>query len=177
MTMKSSAARYGGIAMGFHWITAVMIFALVPLGFLMGEAEAANQVLLYRLHAGLGLAAFALTTLRVVWWWVFDRRPEPLAGAAWQVGLAKAVHVGFYVALLVLGASGIGTMALSGAGVFIFEQGVAPPAGIFDGVPPAFIHGLMARLLLALLVLHVAGALMHHLRKRDGVFARILPGG
>lgn len=176
MGIKSTQERYGAVAMAFHWISALMIVALVPLGFLMGAAASEDQALLHRIHALLGLGVFILTILRVIWWRI-DRKPAPLAGPAWRVRAAKLVHGGFYVALLVLGATGIGTMALSGAGAFVFEQGVAPPPGIFEGVPPAILHGLMARILIALLVLHVAAALAHHLRERDGLLARMTPQG
>ena len=176
MAMMSNANRYGNVAIALHWISGLAILLLVPLGFLMQAVEPASQVVLYRAHAILGLTALFLTVLRVVWWIAFDRKPVAIDGPGWQKGLARGVHVLFYVALLVLGASGIATMALSGAGEFIFERGIAPPPGIFDNIAPRMVHGLLAWLLIVLLVLHVGAVLLHQFRKRDGMLARMLPG-
>ena len=176
MAIMSNANRYGNVAIALHWISGLAILLLVPLGFLMQAVDQGSQVMLYRAHASLGLTALFLTLLRVVWWLAIDRRPAAVEGPGWQKKLAKGVHVLFYVVLLVLGASGIGTMALSGAGEFIFERGVAPPPGIFDDVAPRMVHGLLARLLIVLLVLHIGAVVMHQFHKRDRTLARMLPG-
>ena len=176
MAAMSSPDRYGNVAMALHWISGLAILLLLPLGFLMQTADPGIQVVLYRAHAVLGLSALVLTVLRVVWWLAIDRRPAPMEGPDWQKAVAKGVHILFYAALLALGASGIGMMALSGAGAYIFERGVAPPPGIFDEVAPRMVHGLMSRLLIVLLVIHIGAVLMHQLRKRDGTLARMLPG-
>ncbi len=176
MAIKSTTARYGSVAVALHWISALAILALIPLGFLMAEADPDRQAFLYGAHVVVGLTALLLTLLRVVWWLAFDRRPADMAGSAWQAKLAKTVHGGFYLALLVLGASGVATMALSGAGDYIFEQAVAPPAGIFEGVTARSVHGLTARILIVLLVLHIGAAGLHHFARRDGTLRRILPG-
>jgi cytochrome b561 len=64
------------------------------------------------------------------------------------------VHVLFYVVILGMIASGIGMMALSGAAVLMFggESALLPD---FWNYPPRIPHGIGARLLLVLLMLHV----------------------
>lgn len=71
----------------------------------------------------------ALTLLRIVWWWGFDRKPDPVAGSPHsQERSAQVVHVLFYVVILGMMASGVGMIALSGAGPMIFggEGGLLP---------------------------------------------------
>ncbi len=69
-----------------------------------------------------------------------------------------------------MGASGIGLIALSGAAPAIFTGGSLPN---FDIYPPRIPHGIGARLMLALIALHVAAALFHQFVRRDGLLKRM----
>jgi len=82
------------------------------------------------------------------------------------------VHVLFYVVILGMIASGIGMMVLSGAAPLIFggESALLPD---FWKYTPRVPHGIGARLLLALLVLHAGAALYHHFVRRDGLLWRM----
>jgi cytochrome b561 len=115
----------------------------------------------------------ALMLLRIVWWWGFDRKPGPVAGSPhWQERTAQVVHVLFYIVILGMIASGIGMMALSGAAPLIFGgDGALLPD--FSKYPPRLPHGIGARLLLGLLVLHVGAALYHHFVRHDGLLWRM----
>ncbi len=81
------------------------------------------------------------------------------------------MHLLFYVVILGMIASGIGIMVLSGAGSIIFGQGGVLPD--FWKFAPRVPHGIGARLLFALLVLHVGAALYHHVVLRDGLLWRM----
>jgi cytochrome b561 len=114
----------------------------------------------------------ALTVLRIVWW-RFDRKPQPIAGSShWQERTAQVMHVLFYVVILGMIASGIGVLALSGAAHVIFggESALLPD---FWNYPPRLPHAVGARLLLALLVLHVGAAFYHHFVRDDGLLWRM----
>ena len=81
------------------------------------------------------------------------------------------MHIFFYIVILGMIASGIGMVALSGAGPVIFgEEGTLPD---FWKYPPRIPHGIGARLLLALLVLHTGAALYHQFVRRDSLLGRI----
>jgi cytochrome b561 len=114
-----------------------------------------------------------LTALRIVWWWRFDRKPDPTAGSPhWQERAAQTVHILFYVVLVGMIASGIGMMVLSGAGPIIFGgQGAALPD--FSKYLPRAPHGIGARILIALVVLHAGAALYHQFGRRDGLLRRM----
>ena len=125
------------------------------------------------MHVPIAVAILVLTFLRIVWWWRFDSKPHSVAGSAhWQERTAQAVHVLFYVVILAMVASGVGMMALSGATPTIFG-GAGALLPDFWKYPPRLAHGIGARLLLALLVLHVGAALYHHFVRRDGMLWRM----
>lgn len=91
----------------------------------------------------------------------------------WQSRLSKAVHVLLYVIIIGMSSSGIGTMVLSGAGPFIFAGADLSAFPDFWDYLPRTPHGIVARVLVGLLVLHIGAALYHHFIKQDGLLRRM----
>jgi cytochrome b561 len=174
MRWKSTTERYGAVAIAIHWISAILIIALIISGFRIANiADAGAKAPLLRLHAMAGISILILTLARIVWWYFADDKPLPVGGTpALQRRLAGAVHALFYVVILGMVASGIGMMVLSGAGAILFANapGLLPD---FWNYPPRIPHGIGGRLLAALLVLHVGAAFYHHFVRRDRLLARI----
>ncbi|CUX81313.1 MAG: cytochrome b561 [Roseibaca calidilacus] len=174
MSLKSTPSRYGSVAMAFHWLTALAILALMVTGQMMdGLQDAARQIAILKWHVPMGLAVLLLTLARIAWWFFADRHPAPL-GTGWQALAAKAGHTALYALLLVMTVSGVALMALSGAGEVVFFGSTAPLPQFSDYLP-RIPHGLGAKLLIALVALHVAAAIWHQRVKRDGAMTRILP--
>src|SRR5262245_15152436 len=73
-------------------------------------------------------------------------------------------------------ASGIGMLVLSGAASSLFGPATTALPNFWN-YPPRVPHGIGARALVALLILHVGGALYHHVVKRDRILARMGIGG
>jgi cytochrome b561 len=80
------------------------------------------------------------------------------------------VHSLLYVAILVLAASGIATLILSGAIPAILSGAPLPD---FAGLLPRVTHGLVGRLLLVLLAAHIGAALWHQFIRRDRLLSRM----
>lgn len=174
MSLKSTPTRYGHVAMAFHWLTALAILALMVTGQMMdGLQDAARHIAILQWHVPMGLAVLLLTLGRIAWWAIADRRPAAL-GSGWQARAAKVGHAAFYALLLVMTLSGVALMALSGGGEVVFF-GSAAPLPEFADYLPRIPHGLGARLMIALIVLHIAAAIWHQRIKRDGAMTRILP--
>ncbi|NIX75788.1 cytochrome b [Microvirga terricola] len=175
MALKGSFERYGAVAVASHWLSAALILALIPLGFLMQDATGETRLIFYRIHVLVGVVAGMLTLFRLLWWAAFDHRPAPLAASRAQHMIARITHVGLYAVLIALVVSGVAMTAKSnlGAGLVSGDVALISPSPI--RVPPRLAHGVAARLLLALLVLHLAGALYHHWMKRDETLSRMLP--
>ena len=173
MSIKSTTNRYGSVAITFHWLSAATILALLVLGFRAAStADPATKAALLRVHVPLGLLILAMTVLRLGWWFV-DRKPHRIAGmAVWQALTERAVHSLLYVTIIIMGASGIGMIALSGAGPILFG-GSSQPLPNFRDYAPRIPHGLGAFVLLGLLVVHIGAALYHQFIRRDRLLARM----
>lgn len=174
MLLKSTPDRYGSVAILIHWLAAALIIALLASGFRAADTlDPAAKSALLRLHAIGGIAVLILTLGRIAWWLFGDRKPLPIPGTSSLLNrTARAVHVLFYVVILGMAASGIGMMLLSGAGAVLFGAGGGTLPDFWD-YTPRIPHGLGARVFVALLVLHVGGALYHQFVRGDRLLARM----
>lgn len=174
MAIHSSNDRYGAVAASIHWLSALAVLLMLGSGLAMGNEDDLVPTVL-PMHVALGVLVGVLTLFRVAWWWFFDRHPAPVAGMSQaQEWAARLVHLGLYVAILIMVASGIGMVALTGAAPAIFGGAPLPD---FSDAPPHAMHELMSRLLIGLVLAHVAAALWHHFVKRDGLIGRMRVGG
>lgn len=174
MQWKSTADRYGAIAIAMHWLSAIAIIALIASGFRAGGlTDPAAKAGLLRIHAAMGIAVLVFTLARVAWWVFADDRPSAQNKAhVLQNRVASAVHTILYIVILGMAASGIGMLVLSGAGAVLFAE-ASGPLPDFWNYPPRVPHGIGGRLLVALLVLHVGAALYHQFMLRDRIFVRM----
>lgn len=172
---------YTRTAIGLHWIIAITIIGLLVMGHLMQQEWMPNRSSLYGLHKSFGILILVLTVFRIVW--RLTHRPPALPDSVpnWQVLASRAVHIGFYVLLIAMPLLG---WAMSSAStrapqVEIFGLFPIPDLPVDQGPGAsrqwAQLHGIGAKLMIALLVLHIGAALKHHVVDRDGVLARMWP--
>ena len=174
MPAKSSPTKYGSIAITLHWLMAVLILVLLGSGFRAANTIAAEaKATILMVHAPVGISVLILLVLRIVWWLFFDKKPNEVGGQPrWQEVSAKAVHYAFYAVLILMTATGVGMFILSGAGPILFGGGTEALPDLND-FAPRVPHGIGARLLVALLVLHAGAALYHQIIRKDGLLSRM----
>jgi cytochrome b561 len=187
MEWRNSPTRYGLVAMLLHWLIALAVLAMLALGFVMGEVRegSALQFQLFQWHKSIGITILLLTVLRLTWRLMNRQPPFPPTMRPWERALARATHFGFYVLLFALPLSGWAMVSTSPLGIPTLLYGVVPwpnlPWAARAENPEALeatlseAHELLAFGMIALLVLHVAGALRHHFLLHDTVLRRMLP--
>lgn len=185
MSWRSDRESWGlGIRL-FHWTTAALVLAQWLLGRYMtslGPDALSEKFLLYQRHKSLGFSIFALTILRLLWRLSEPARPAlPPTMPAWQRNAAVASHALFYVLLLVMPVTGFLAAAASPLGIPTMLFGVIPiphpiaPDARLEALLLAA-HRVQGWLLAALLAVHIAAALKHHLIDRDRVLVRMMSG-
>jgi cytochrome b561 len=174
MSFRGTVDRYGRVAVAIHWTSALVIGGALISGFqVAGLVDPASKTALLRLHVLFGALTLALTLARVGWWFA-DRRPGPVADMGWlQARAASGTHLLLYAVLFLMAASGIGMMVLSGAGAVLSGAEATTLLPDFWSYRPRLPHALGARLLVALLVLHVGAAIHHQFIRRDGLMRRM----
>lgn len=176
--------RYGAVSITLHWLLAGLILAQIAFGVFLADVmpdAATNRAAMANLHKSVGLTILILSLVRLGVRVTHPAPPLPAHVPGWQRVLARATQVAFYV--LMIGMPLTGWLMTSGGsrpivffGLFDFPKipGVADlPREVRGSFHEA--HETLARLTLGLLVLHVAGALKHHLLDRDPVLWRMLP--
>ena len=169
MSSKSTSTRYGSVAIAIHWSSAVAVILTWLIGFSVANLSQVPALLLA--HIALGVLVLLLTLFRIGWWLFADKHPKAPAGEpAWQVRIAQVVHGLLYVLLLLMASSGIVTVILSGVVPLVLGGAPIPDMSYLI---PRVAHGVMARIILALFVLHVGAALYHQVIRRDRLLARM----
>ena len=182
--------RYSLGARWFHWLTALLMFTVIPLGWIFGAFKTKpNQPDVFvapfpgppadyaALHMTVGLVILAVVVARIVYRLSNPPPALPRRMAAYEKGLAHATHWLLYAVLVVMPVSG-----------YIMASGDKPPIsilGLFDlpklpiteaqGFVAAVIHVYTQFAVYALIVLHLAGTCWHLFVRRDNILARMLP--
>ena len=179
--MEADRVRYNAVAMGLHWIIALLMIPMLFFGEELMEVEGGTGgTLLPTIHVSAGIAILVLTVLRLIWRVVNPPPPAPLTMAGWERTAAAATHVLFYVLMIALPLSGWllvpdflrdepGMAGLSFFGVLPIQEGNEEG----DAVPQLRNAGPCP--FVTLVILHVAAALKHPLINRDDVMRRMLP--
>jgi cytochrome b561 len=174
-------ARYSAVAMTLHWLIAIAVAAnfIIP-ETLEGLPHEEFMDAMWP-HKALGLIIFVLVLLRLIW--RVARTPPPLPSSLkpWERVLAKTVHAAFYVILLAMPVVGYVANSYDGSDVNLFGLFTIPrlPVAADDEFAHKLfhLHGAVGTLLLALIALHVLGALKHQFIDRNGELYRMLPFG
>lgn len=179
------ASRYHGLAMGLHWLMAILILTNIIIGQGADEIASAADIELFQLHKSIGITVLVLTLLRIALRFMFKAPPAPSHMKPWERLILKSVHGFFYLLMLALPLTGWLVVSLSPLKIPTVLFGLVawphmPVDGVFANPKEAMelvgsIHGLLSNGLLALIVLHVGAALNHHFRVKDDVLFRMLP--
>lgn len=164
---------YGGTVRALHWIGALAVIAAWVVGISLDEfPKGPERTAVMGVHSTVGLLAFTLAVLRVLWRSV---TPTPAQeGPAWLVPVARAGHVALYALILALPVLGLlARWGKSGSASLI--GGLTLPAPF--PVPALKLwgeaHVALAYTLAALVAVHVLAALVHHFVLRDGTLRRM----
>lgn len=192
--------RYTPVAIALHWVIALCIIAMIPMGLWMTSAisDPATQALAYRvfqIHKSIGFLILGLTALRIFWRLTHPVPPLPATMKPWEGLAARAAHVAFYGLMLALPLTG--WLYVSAGWAVSTDRALVVPTSWFGlfGVPHlpwigeastalrrtvAFqamgAHSMLAWGAVALIVLHIGAALKHQFIERDGVLAHMVPG-
>jgi cytochrome b561 len=176
----TSLKRYTPIAQVLHWLTALLMFAVIPLGWHMTmlARNDPHRESWYTVHKSIGLAILALAILRLGWRRCYPPPPLPGTMASVERFVATLSHWLLYAVLLFMPVSGYlfsaaGNHPVTWFGLFTVPV-IVPINPALSSVGRSFhLAGQWATY--GLIMLHVLGTAWHVVIRRDGVLERILP--
>jgi cytochrome b561 len=172
--------RYDATARAFHWITALLIFIIVPLGWIFAEFKKPPfdaGALYASWHKTLGLVVLALVVARLIWRLT---NPPPVLPGRMAVAERWAAYVShwlLYAVLFVMPISGYimssaGKRPITIAGLFDFPKA---PVSETTGKLAESIHLTTQWAVYGLVLLHILAVAWHLSVRRDDILARMLP--
>lgn len=171
--------RYSGVAIGLHWLVALLIFGTFGLGLYMTELPfSPDKLRLYSWHKTIGVSVFLLVLVRLGWR-LWRRPPPPPPMARWQRAASHAVHHLLYALMLAVPLSG--WLMSSAKGFQTLWFGIVPLPDLLSanesvGDALARTHWILNLALGGLVALHLLAALKHQFIDRDGLLGRMWPG-
>lgn len=181
----SSAPRAGGApgytrtAIALHWLVALFILGSFVVGTYMVALDLSPWKLkVYSWHKWDGVTIFLLVVVRLVWRLFHPAPPLPATMRPWEHNVAGVAHALLYLLMLAVPISG--WLMSSAAGIPVVYFGVLQLPDLVAKNKELFellktVHYVLNKTLLALIVLHVAAAVKHHVVDRDDVLVRMLP--
>ena len=177
---RHAPARYDATSRLLHWATVALVLAGAGLGLWIAYArpeEEAFKLRLYTLHESIGVTIWLVTLVRLAWRLGHPPPPLPADMPDALKAAARFNHAAFYLWLLTMPV--VGFVATNAWGFPLTWFWLVPlPDPVGKDVPLAetltLIHRIMAWSLVAMIVLHVSGALWHHFVRRDGTLRKML---
>lgn len=178
MSLRNTTQSWGAVSKALHWIIVLLI---INQWVIVERAESMKlpaRIAAYGWHKSLGMTILALAIVRLVWRWM---NPVPdLAGETkpWERLLARVSHVLLYALIFALPLSGwlmssARNVPVSWFRQFQFPDLVAPDKTLAEWLQD--LHFALFYTLVAVALLHAAGALKHHFIDRNDVLRRMLP--
>jgi len=169
-------SRYHPVLVALHWFLAAFIALALALGmFVLKPIPNASPDKLEALRAHMigGVLIFALMIVRLVLR-IRSARPDPAStGAPLLDRVARTSHVAFYGLVAGMVGTGLATAWLAGLPAIVFGgSGTALPDSFYV-FPTRVIHGLIAKVLIALIAIHATAALYHQFVRRDRLLQRM----
>ena len=178
-TISTVPARYTGTAIALHWLMALMIVGSLAVGTYMVDLPfSVSRLKLYNWHKWAGVLILALSAARLLWR-LTHQPPADLPMPDWQRRAAHGAHLALYALFFAVPLMGWAYSSAAGFPIVLFgvlplPDFVSPDRALAEALKPW--HGWLAKTLAAVVLLHVAGALKHHVIDRDGLLRRMWLG-
>lgn len=178
MGLRNTAERYGAVAQALHWLIALGFAVQFALAYYMtGLPLGPFKVEMYNLHKSIGVTLLVLAVLRLLWRWANPVPALPAGRPAWEHVASQASHAGLYGLILLQPLTGLAQVLYSQFPSVIWGMKlprIAQDKAMADAFGTA--HFYLQWIVIALVAIHAAAALRHHLVLRDDVLVRMLPG-
>lgn len=158
-----------------HWLTLALLIVAWYLGDALVDARIEKDATLigYFAHALMGGAILLLTILRMTFRGV-DGTPPPVGNSVMDI-VARGVHHGLYVLLILLSITGFMTLLTSTVGMALVTNAAILLPAEYTGpsVIPHTVHEFLVTVMMVVVLVHILGAIKHQFIMKDGLMRRM----
>jgi len=179
--------RYHGVAIGLHWLIALLVISLIGIGKHMTGLDESDSTryALTQWHKSLGITILLLMVVRLLWRATHRPPALPRTLKPWEQRAAGITHGLVYLLLFALPLTGWIMVSASPLNLptLLYQVFPWPHLPLFAGsenkqeIFTLFqsVHEIISSLLIVLLLAHIGAAMRHHFLLRDGVMSRMSP--
>jgi cytochrome b561 len=171
---------YDMTARVLHWITAVLVLTMLPLGVVIANRWGGEwKDWLYNLHRSIGTVVMLVILVRLGY--RLTHQPLPLGDEIplSQRRASRVVHWALYTLLVAQPFVGWAGSSAFPAPVIVFGLFNLPmiaPADRALSDQLLFVHRQIGLTIACLVTVHIAAAIYHHFVRKDGVLMRMITG-
>tara|TARA_Y100000991_G_scaffold186697_1_gene151369 strand:+ start:55 stop:582 length:528 start_codon:yes stop_codon:yes gene_type:complete len=174
MHLNNTLTEYGFFSKVLHWLSAILLFIQIPLGFYLVDLDFGEERLTFEnIHIILGLTIFYLVIIRLLKNII---NPTPKLDTSIFKGqkfLAKMNHVLLYVTILSITISGILKKLFNGESLVIIFKKIKIEDNFELSEIFYDVHVFSNYLMIALITLHVLAVIIHKFFFDDNLLKKI----
>jgi len=178
MGLLNRRDEFGLVTRLIHWTMMLLVIGQLALGLRIADLEPGLANLwLYGLHKSIGLGVLVLILARIGWH-LLSPPPVPLGPRNAAFWAARAAHWALYALLIAIPLAGWAGSSATGIDIMIADRWTLPALVAPSEAGEAFwfrLHDLLAKLLMALITLHMLGAFKREM-EGDGTLTRMIRG-
>ena len=180
---RDTQHKFSSVTVMLHWIVGLTIIGLLASGVYMTEA---GVHALYPWHKAIGFIVLFFVLARVVWR-IKNGWPTPIGNnTKFMRGVASVIHWVLILCTVLMPVSGLIGSVIGGHGLSVFGLEVFAPNFSVDDPEKtlpinyelskagAMVHFYLGYVLIAAVILHILGALKHHIIDNDSTLKRML---
>ncbi len=160
-----------------HWLAGVSFIGVFIVGLIMSEMERGpSKSELMGYHKSIGVLILIVAAIRILWRLKEGKLSSLGSSPAWQEKIAHAVHGILMLATIAMPISGIIMSAAGGRSVDVFGWVIISAGEKIEWLQQlgSTVHHSAVNIIVAVLVLHVIGALKHQFMDKDGTISRMI---
>jgi cytochrome b561 len=174
-TAASTPAQFTVVSRILHWLTAILVFSGLLIGFFMVNSVS-DYATLVPIHETIGATVLVVVVIRLIN--RITHRPPTLPATVGRVERLMVVgsEMAMYALLLAQPLIGWGMVSASGTPVVVFGAIPVPsiaPVNLAVYSALRETHSVLAYLLVVVIAAHVSAVLLHTLTLRDGMLRRM----
>jgi cytochrome b561 len=178
MTEVQEVRRYTALSRVLHWLTAVLVFSALFIGFVMVNSVG-DYATLITIHKALGVTILAVVLIRIVNRLRHHPPALPSTVGSLEFKIVVLSERSLYAFLLLQPLLGWAMVSAAGGPLVVFGSVRLPRIAPFN--PDLFwvlreAHSVVAYLLMATIAAHISAVLLHTVALRDRMLSRMTFG-
>jgi cytochrome b561 len=168
-------ARHTALTRILHWLTAILVFAMLMVGFVMvNSLEDYDRLVM--VHKSLGMIVLVVVLVRIINRLAHRAPALPATVSSIERKVVVATELSLYALLVAQPLVGWAMVSASGRPVVVFGSVRFAPIAPFGAELFSVLrqtHSLIAVALVVAIAAHVSAVLLHTLALRDGMLSRM----